>query len=105
MTRGASVLAALVLLWLAGVARANRPGGDAPVFAKIEALRPVASAIVIDGNASDWGAIPSLSDANEVGLPPSLDITSVAIAPQADSLVVRIATKGTPSTFDLAFWI
>jgi hypothetical protein len=102
MTR---IVALALLLSLAGRAAANGPVGDAPVFAKIEALRPVAAAIAIDGNGSDWGAIPSLSDANEAGLDAGLDITAVAIAPQADSLVVRIATKGAPSTFDLAFWL
>src|SRR5207344_492003 len=73
---------------------------------KIEALRPVAAALAIDGNGADWGAIPSLPDpAGDAGGDGSRDITSLAIAPLADSLAVRITTAAPPSTYDLAFWL
>ncbi|MGH7290375.1 MAG: hypothetical protein ACREJT_04145, partial [Myxococcota bacterium] len=99
-------LLALVLSLLAPAARANGPIGDAPVFARIEALRPVAAAIAIDGNGGDWGAVPSLPDpTGDAGGDPSRDIVGVAIAPLADSLLVRIETAGPPSTQPLAFWL
>jgi peptidase M23-like protein len=98
--------AAFVLASAALPARANGPIGDAPVFTRIEALRPVAQALVIDGNGADWGAIPSFADpTGDAAGDPSRDITSVAIAPLADSLAVRITTAGPPSTYDLSFWL
>jgi hypothetical protein len=36
--------------------------GDADIYALIDTLRPVAEAITVDGNPSDWGAIPAYSD-------------------------------------------
>ena len=99
-------IAALGAALLARVASANGPIGDAPVFARIDALRPVAAAIAIDGNGADWGAIPDFPDpAGDAGGDASRDITGVAIAPLADSLLVRITTAGPPSTYDLAFWL
>lgn len=93
-------------LSLAFAARANGPIGDAPVFARIEALRPVAAAIAIDGDGADWGAIPNLPDpSGDAGGDASRDITHVSIAPLDDALLVRIETAGPPSTFDLAFWL
>jgi len=81
-------------------------GGDGPVFARIEALRPVAAAIAIDGDGSDWGAIPTFSDpVGDAGGDSSRDITSFAIAPLADALLVEITTASAPSTGDLAFWL
>ena len=102
----AALLAAPVAL-LAGALRAAPPVvGDAPVFARIEALRPVAEAIAIDGTGADWGAIPSSADpAGDAGGDGSRDITDVAIAPLADSLLVRITTLAPPSTYDLSFWL
>ena len=90
----------------AAPARANGPIGDAPVFARIEALRPVAAALSVDGDGSDWGAIPNFTDpAGDAGGDPSRDIVGFAIAPLADSLVVRIQTAGPPSSYDLSFWL
>ena len=90
----------------AALARANGPVGDAPVYAKIEALRPVAAALAIDGDGADWGAIPSLPDPNgDAGGDGSRDITGLAIAPLVDSLAVRITTAAPPSTYDLSFWL
>ena len=94
------------LLCTACPASANGPIGDVPVFARIELLRPVASAIAIDGLGADWGAIPELPDPlGDAGGDASRDITGVAIAPLDDALLVRIRTAGTPSTYDLAFWL
>src|SRR5262249_32247494 len=77
-----------------------------PVFAKIEALRPVAAALTIDGDGADWGAIPSLPDpAGDAGGDGSRDITGLAIAPLADSLAVRITTAAPPSTYPPSFWL
>lgn len=99
-------LLALTSAALAPTARANGPIGDAPAFARIEALRPVAAAIAIDGNGADWGAIPVLPDPpGDAGGDGSRDITGVAIAPLADALLVRIETVAAPSTEDLAFWL
>ncbi len=50
--RRALRLAPLVVSLAARVASANGPIGDAPVFARIEALRPVAAAIAIDGDGA-----------------------------------------------------
>lgn len=95
-----------VAVGVAALARANGPVGDGPVFAKIDALRPVATTLAIDGNGADWGAIPSLPDpAGDAGGDGSRDILGLAIAPLADGLAVRITTAATPSTFDLSFWL
>src|SRR5262245_2026173 len=99
-------LLALVLAALAPAARANGPIGDAPVFARIEALRPVAAAVTIDGNAAHWGATPtSVDPAGAAGGDGSRDIVATAIAPLADALLVRIETAAPPSTYDLSFWL
>lgn len=91
---------------LAGLPHALYAQGDAAVFARIEALRPVAAAIAIDGNCSDWGAIPEYGDAaGDAGGDASRDITSVAVAPQDDALLVKLETASSPSTADLAFWL
>jgi hypothetical protein len=99
-------LGRLLVAALAALPAVARAQGDAPVFARIEALRPVAAAIAIDGNCSDWGAIPEYADAlGDAGGDASRDITSVAIAPLDDALLVKLETAGTPSTADLAYWL
>ncbi len=109
MRRGSPRLSGWIpaaVLCAAAAARANGPIGDAPVFARIEALRPVAAAIAIDGDGSDWGAIPELPDpAGDASGDLSRDIAGVSIAPLDDALLVRIRTAGAPSTDDLAFWL
>jgi len=97
------LLACALLGAPSGAARAQ---GDAAVFARIEALRPVAAAIAIDGSCADWAAIPELPDpSGDAGGDASRDITGVALAPQADALAVKLETAGPPSGADLAFWL
>jgi hypothetical protein len=80
--------------------------GDAPVFARIESLRPIAEALVIDGDDADWTGIPALSDpAGDAAGESARDITSVSIAPLASALLVRIATAAPPPADGLAFWL
>ena len=95
----------LAVTLLAGLAtRTALAASDADVHALIDTLKPVAEAIVIDGDGSDWGAIPTFSD--PLGDAPSdaNDIVGVAIAPLEDELLVRIDTAGTPPT-GRWFWI
>jgi hypothetical protein len=96
------------LLWLfpALVASGARAANDADVYALINTLKPVAEAITVDGDPSDWGAIPAFPDpSGDAGGDASRDITSVRIAPTADALYVLIQTAGPPSTDGYAFWI
>lgn len=106
MQRGRAALA-ITLLALAGPAPAlAQPSGDAPVFARIESLIPVAAAISIDGDGSDWGAIPSFPDpVGDATAGPETDITSVAIAPLDDALLLRIETAAAPPSAFLRFWV
>jgi hypothetical protein len=91
---------------LASAAQAGPPYGDAPIFARIDAARAIAEDVVIDGSGTDWAGIPAFADpAGDAGGDASRDITSVSVAPLDDALLVRIATAGAPSTFDLAFWL
>lgn len=78
---------------------------DAAIWALIDALKPTAEAIAIDGNPADWGAIPAFPDPSGDAGDASRDITSVRIAPTANALAVLIQTAGTPSSADWAFWI
>jgi hypothetical protein len=88
---------------VAGTARA---ADDADIYALIDTLKPVAEAIVVDGNPSDWGAIPAFPDpGGDAGGDTSRDITSVRIAPTSNSLAILIQTAGAPSTAGYAFWI
>ena len=80
--------------------------GDGPVFALIDATKPIAEAVTVDGLEADWSGIPAFPD------PPgdargdgSRDIRSVAIAPLSDAWLVRIETRAPPSIEDLAFWL
>jgi murein DD-endopeptidase MepM/ murein hydrolase activator NlpD len=99
---GSWIAAGAALLVLAPAAHAD----DAPAYALIETLRPLAAAIAIDGQDADWAGIPAFPDASgDAGGDATRDITSVSIAPTDDALRVRIATAGAPSTVDLAFWL
>jgi hypothetical protein len=96
----------ILWVWAALVASPARATTDADIWALIDSLRPVAAAITVDGNPSDWGAIPAFSDpTGDAGGDLSRDITSVRIAPTADALYVLIQTAGAPSTDGFAFWI
>ena len=55
---------------------------DAQIRARIEAWRPVAEAIVIDGDESDWSELFTMRGAG--------DIEGIAIAPTAEYLAVRV---------------
>src|SRR6185436_8520777 len=93
ITRRARWIAMLPILAPSAAAAAD----DAAIWALIDALKPTAEAIAIDGNPADWGAIPAFPDpSGDVG-DASRDITSVRIAPTANALAVLIQTAGTPS--------
>jgi hypothetical protein len=87
-------------------ASAVRAADDAAIYALIDSLKPTAEAITVDGNPSDWGAIPAVPDpSGDAGGDPARDITSVRIAPTANALYVLIQTAGAPTTADWAYWI
>ncbi len=97
--------------WIAGflTALATPSAGavdDAAIHALIDALKPVAEAIAVDGSSADWGAIPAFADpSGDGGGDASRDITGVRIAPTATALTVLIETAGPPAAADWAFWI
>lgn len=85
-----SVLLAAWLVLAVPAAGAASPD-DPQVFALIDSLVPVAGSIVVDGDCSDWGAIPIFADpVGDAGGDASRDISGVAIAPLDDALLVRI---------------
>ncbi len=87
------------------LARAGSPD-DAQVFARIDALRPVAAAVVVDGDCADWGAIPLLADpAGDAAGDASRDVTGLSIAPLDDALLVRIELAGVPPPGAQDVWI
>jgi len=97
---------ALVPCLAAFAAAPARAANDADIYALISALEPVAEAITVDGNPSDWGAIPPFADpSGDASGDASRDIASVRIAPTASALYVLIQTAAAPSTADWAFWI
>ncbi len=72
---------------------------DSDVFAIIDALRPVAASIVVDGDDADWGAIPRYVDPSaDVPASPSLEIVASAIAPLEQEMLVWIETAVAPAT-------
>lgn len=76
---GIWVLLACIGLWVERAPAASPD--DARIFAQIDALLPIAAGIVVDGDCSDWGAIPVLPDpAGDAGGDAARDITGVAIA-------------------------
>ena len=56
---GASLLAAAVLLGLGAGPPSARAQSDADIHARIDAWRPLAAAIVVDGDDADWAACPA----------------------------------------------
>src|SRR5688572_7967759 len=79
---------------------------DAAIHALIDSLRPVAQAIVVDGNPADWGAIPAFPDpSGDASGNAARDITSVRIAPTSSALAILVQTAGAPSASDWAFWL
>ncbi|HXZ86708.1 MAG TPA: M23 family metallopeptidase [Myxococcota bacterium] len=99
-------LAALLLAPAAPPRAAPPAYGDQATFERIEALRPVAAAIAIDGSDADWAGIPALADpAGDAGSFADRDITSVSIAPLDDALLVRIATAAPPASDGVVFWL
>ena len=104
MSSRALAFALSIALW-ASDASASSPD-DAQVFDLIDSLTPVAEAIEIDGDCSDWGAIPVFPDASgDAGGDPARDITGVAIAPIDDAMLVRIDVAGTPPAGAQDVWI
>jgi hypothetical protein len=97
----AATLASLRVAWPTAA-----PCDDSATFAQIDVVRALAAGVVIDGQDADWSGIPALPDpAGDAAGDASRDITSVSIAPTDQALLVRIATAGTPSSGDLAFWL
>ncbi len=79
---------------------------DSAIFSLIDSARTAAQAIAIDGDGSDWAGIPEFADpVGDAGGEASRDITSVAIAPTADALLVKIETAAPPPTEFLNFWL
>ena len=79
--------------------------GEAPVFALIETLRPLAARIQVDGRDSDWSGVPTFPDgAGDAQQDPSRDIIQTSIAPREQDVVIRIVTAGRPARDELAFW-
>lgn len=70
-----------MLLALLGLALAA-PLTDDGVRARIEALRPTAEALVIDGRSDDWGELFTMRGAD--------DIEGIAVAPTEDYLAVLV---------------
>jgi hypothetical protein len=100
-----AILPALCVGLCASVAVASSPD-DAQIFERIDSLKPVADAIDVDGDCSDWGAIPVFPDpSGDAGGDAARDITGVAIAPLDAALLVRIDVAGTPPTDAQDFWI
>lgn len=97
---------ACLLACLLAAAAPARAADDADVWAAIEALRPTAAAIVVDGDGSDWGVIPAFSDpAGDAGGDATRDIVSARIAPTDDALAVLIRTAGSAAPSGYPFWI
>ena len=76
----------------------------ATVFALIDSLVPVAAGITVDGDPSDWGAIPAFPDpAGDAGGDAARDIVSVRIAPTDAELFVLIETDAAPVALAFAY--
>ncbi|GEM_PF-2064739 len=90
---------------LPSAAAASSPD-DAEVFAMIESLRIVAAGISVDGDCSEWGAIPLFADpVGDAGGDPTRDVVGVALAPTDAELFVRIDVAGTPPTGADDYWL
>jgi hypothetical protein len=100
-----ALVSAVCVLLCASEAVASSPD-DAQMFALIDSLVPVAEAIDVDGDCSDWGAIPVFPDpSGDAGGDAARDITGVAIAPLDAALLVRIDVAVTPPAGAQDFWI
>jgi len=76
----------------------DAPAPDANVYGLIDALRPAAQALSVDGDPADWNAFPSLSDApDDVPSDPGREVLSSAVAPLDQELLVLIELAGSPS--------
>lgn len=96
--------AALVLA--CAVSAPARGATDQDIYTLIDATRPIAEAVVIDGQGADWAGIPTFSGpTGDAGGDDSRDITGVSIAPLEDALLVRIETAGSPASLGVDFWI
>ncbi|MBI1374806.1 MAG: peptidoglycan DD-metalloendopeptidase family protein [Phycisphaera sp.] len=74
---------------------------DDDIRAKIAEVRAAALRINLDGDASDWAAIPTITDAAPTPTGnPGMDIEAAAIAPLDSELLVMIRTRGRPLKFD-----
>jgi len=71
-----------MLALLPALVFAGATSDDAALLARIEAWRPVAEALVIDGHASDWDALFTMRGAG--------DIEGVSVAPTSDYLAVLV---------------
>ena len=97
----------LAIILLATVLTNSASGKtDSEVFALIDSVRQKAAQIQRDGNGTDWEGIPLFSaPTGDAGGDDSRDIVGVAIAPRENDLLLLVATAGTPSTEDVAFWL
>lgn len=65
----------------------------------VDSLRTTAESITVDGDLSDWGAIPFYFDAvGDSAGDASRDLTSIAIAPLDQEILFAVETAGTPAT-------
>ncbi len=105
LTRTVILMSLVVPISTANLAAAQTPGTDAFIFATIDAHRPIAEAILVDGLAGDWSGLPVYGDVDgDVGSAP-LDIVGTAIAALDQEVLVRIETSATSSVTPYAFGI
>lgn len=67
------------------------------IEARIETVRAVAAAVVVDGHDGDWEGIPVLIDAaKDAGGKPALDLVRTAVVPRGDDLLILLGTAIKP---------
>lgn len=85
----------LLCLTSAVFATTSRAATDAEILDLIDALRPTAESVVIDGDLSDWGAVPFYDDPiGDAGADPNFDFSSFAIAPVTNGILFAVETVG-----------
>jgi peptidase M23-like protein len=115
LTRLPATIAIAGILLITGLAALGQPAVrrepftprpiDTPLYKRIDKIREIADKIKIDGKVNDWAGIPELSDPpNDAQGDGTRDITSVAIAPRAEDLLIMVKTAQRPAQDDLAFW-
>ncbi|HWE35609.1 MAG TPA: M23 family metallopeptidase [Isosphaeraceae bacterium] len=106
-TIGLRAACAMILLAVGGPGRAEEPGKeDRAIFETIGRVKKVAGKVKIDGKRADWEGIPAFNDPKgDAGGDASRDIVKVAVAPREDDWLVMIATAGTPTRDNGAFYV